>query len=345
MNLHDSLFKENMKTITLHDVDFEIYELCDYASTTLLEHQETLKTMMDKNQPPIEFIGFTGEYKNQYTSVVYTQGLKFYISPIKKIKQKIIKSNYTYVRIRSVVDSAYITEKVKTYASTNNYSLLEVGSFQKSKTLITLTCNNNHTFTKKFELIVEGKRCPLCHGPKSLPPTARNKNIQIMCDEIGYKFNGYILENGARSILDLTCSRNHSYHPLYYNFITNKYKCGECAVYDKSSYKCREILTHIEHMGYVVKSEHTFKNCKNILPLPFDFYLPELNMCIEYDGEQHFHVIDFWGGETALEKQKINDEIKNNYCIENGIHLLRIKYDIENYIDVVENFIKGVNDE
>ena len=38
--------------------------------------------------------------------------------------------------------------------------------------------------------------------------------------------------------------------------------------------------------------EKRFKDCKNIKPLPFDFYLPEKNICIEYDGEHHFKSID-----------------------------------------------------
>lgn len=58
--------------------------------------------------------------------------------------------------------------------------------------------------------------------------------------------------------------------------------------------------------------------------LVFDFYLPEQNLLIEYDGEQHFHEIrndryDFQG----LQKR---DVFKNNWCIENNIKLVRIPY-------------------
>ena len=47
---------------------------------------------------------------------------------------------------------------------------------------------------------------------------------------------------------------------------------------------------------------------------------------IEYDGRQHFEVVDIWGGEEGLKKIKINDNIKNNYCEKNGIPLLRISH-------------------
>ena len=61
-------------------------------------------------------------------------------------------------------------------------------------------------------------------------------------------------------------------------------------------------------------------NCQ----LVFDFYLPEQNLLIEYDGEQHFHEIkndryDFQG----LQKR---DTFKNNWCLENNIELVRIPY-------------------
>lgn len=72
-----------------------------------------------------------------------------------------------------------------------------------------------------------------------------------------------------------------------------------------------------------------FKNCKNIYSLPFDFYLPKHNVCIEYQGKQHFQSVDYFGGEEAFEKRKVNDGIKEKYCIENSITLIKIPYTID----------------
>jgi very-short-patch-repair endonuclease len=58
----------------------------------------------------------------------------------------------------------------------------------------------------------------------------------------------------------------------------------------------------------------------------FDFYLPDYNILIEYDGRQHFESVDLFGGQEGFERRKLNDEIKNKYCIKNGIHLLRISH-------------------
>ena len=69
--------------------------------------------------------------------------------------------------------------------------------------------------------------------------------------------------------------------------------------------------------------------------LPFDFYINKINSIIEYDGEHHFNPISGWGG---LEKFKItqeNDNIKNQYCIQNNISLLRIPY-TDNKEEIIE---------
>jgi very-short-patch-repair endonuclease len=57
-----------------------------------------------------------------------------------------------------------------------------------------------------------------------------------------------------------------------------------------------------------------------------DFYLPDYNAVIEYDGIQHYQPIETFGGEKAFKSTKIRDEIKNTYCRENGIKMIRISY-------------------
>ncbi len=69
-----------------------------------------------------------------------------------------------------------------------------------------------------------------------------------------------------------------------------------------------------------------FTDCRNKYPLPFDFYLPEYNTCIEFDGEQHFRPIKFFGGDEEFRYRQQNDEIKNNYCAEHHINLIRLPY-------------------
>lgn len=45
-----------------------------------------------------------------------------------------------------------------------------------------------------------------------------------------------------------------------------------------------------------------------------------------YDGKQHFEAITYFGGIKAFEENLIRDKIKNEYCKNNNIHLIRISY-------------------
>lgn len=98
--------------------------------------------------------------------------------------------------------------------------------------------------------------------------------------------------------------------------------CG-CISESVSEIYIRELLDELQ-VEYI--QEHRFDDCRNILTLPFDFYLPKYNTCIEYDGQQHFKVVDFFGGKEGFERRKHNDNIKTKYCEDKNISLLRLPY-------------------
>jgi hypothetical protein len=100
----------------------------------------------------------------------------------------------------------------------------------------------------------------------------------------------------------------------------------------------RDIVNILENRKIKYDREHYYEDCKNVNYLRFDFYLPDYNILIEYDGRQHFEVVDIWGGEKGLKKIKINDNIKNNYCEKNGIPLLRISH-FENVEDKLNEYL------
>jgi Zn finger protein HypA/HybF involved in hydrogenase expression len=84
-------------------------------------------------------------------------------------------------------------------------------------------------------------------------------------------------------------------------------------------------------------TSYSISDCKDINPLPFDFYLPNFNMLIEYDGIQHYEVNEFFGGEKGFNILNRHDEIKTQYCKDNKIELLRIPYwDFENINQILE---------
>ena len=73
--------------------------------------------------------------------------------------------------------------------------------------------------------------------------------------------------------------------------------------------------------------------------LPFDFYLPEHNICIEFNGIQHYQPSDFFGGYSEFKKRQKRDKIKIDYCNNSNIKLIAIKYN-ENIYDKLK-FLLG----
>lgn len=118
--------------------------------------------------------------------------------------------------------------------------------------------------------------------------------------------------------------------------------CPRC----RMSHGAVKIEQYLKNHNITYEREYRFDDCKNERPLPFDFFVPTLNMCIEYDGEQHFMPVRFGKNETDehVEKkfasQKVNDDIKTNYCHENNINLVRIPYtDFNNINEILDKHI------
>ncbi len=60
-----------------------------------------------------------------------------------------------------------------------------------------------------------------------------------------------------------------------------------------------------------------------------DIYVPSIRTAIEYQGIQHYHPVDFFGGEEALLQRKELDEQKRALCKENGVRLIEWGYDVQ----------------
>jgi len=99
----------------------------------------------------------------------------------------------------------------------------------------------------------------------------------------------------------------------------------------------REIKNLLNNNNILFETQKKFGKCKYKRILPFDFYLPKDNLCIEFDGEQHFKPIKHWGGQKDFKYRKKLDNIKNNFCKDNNIKLIRIKYN-ENIKEKLSKF-------
>lgn len=113
--------------------------------------------------------------------------------------------------------------------------------------------------------------------------------------------------------------------------------CKKCS----DSWGEKKVAKVLDEMGLKYRREHIFEDCKNVSYLRYDFYIPSLRTCIEFDGIQHTEPLEFFGGIKAFEKLKKNDALKQLYCEENFIDLIRIRHDrVGNISDILWEALK-----
>lgn len=86
------------------------------------------------------------------------------------------------------------------------------------------------------------------------------------------------------------------------------------------------IAHYLDKSAICYQTQKRFKDCKKKSYLPFDFYISKWNVCIEYQGEQHYRPVEAFGGESSFRECQENDEIKRSYCRKTGIKLIEIAY-------------------
>jgi very-short-patch-repair endonuclease len=228
----------------------------------------------------------------------------------------------------------YIDKKLE------NRKIKRIDNYIKGNVKIRFQCLDcdNIWLTKPTYIIHGETSCPKCYIRK-LTKTNFNIDKQLKNRKIK-RIDNYI--KGVIKIrfqcLNKKCKNIWSATP---SNILRGNGCPQCRL-SKGELKIKNILVK---NNIKFTKQKTFNKCKNKRKLRFDFYIHKLKLCIEFDGMQHFVIKPQWGGKKALKYTQTNDEIKNNYCINNGISLLRIPYtELKNIdtilIPIIEQYIK-----
>lgn len=196
-----------------------------------------------------------------------------------------------------------------------------------TKRISCICTKHNHSTHKTMQDILKGKGCYYC-------------GLEKLSEQQFLSLNDY-----QKKVFQ----KNPNIKVLNYNGIRNNAKfqcslCGEtwksCATSIRQCHNCmnyytgeKQISDFLDMFNIQYIQQYKFQDCKDKRPLPFDFYLPQNNICIEFDGEQHFKQRKGW---TDLKIIQSHDKIKTDFCKNNNIVLIRIPYweqdDLENYL-------------
>jgi hypothetical protein len=214
-----------------------------------------------------------------------------------------------------------------------DYSLVE---YKNNKSVVKIICPEHGVFEQIANYHLSGCGCKICGGT--------NEKTSECFIELSKSIHGDLYDyslveyKNNREKVKIICKRHGIFEQIPYSH-TGGSGCPSC--YESKGE--REVKKYLDSNNIVYESQKKFDNCLSInyINLRFDFYLPEKNICIEYDGEQHFRVHEYFGGEEGYKTLKQNDNLKNKFCLKNNIKLIRIPYyDFNKISDILDNEIK-----
>ena len=230
----------------------------------------------------------------------------------------------------------------------NDYELLEEYRGVKTKIdVMHVLCGNISRVTPDYLLHSKHLFCSYCAEPSGIKPTA-NRNFAVVYPDL-LKYWDYENNNippfeytpSTTKLVWWICENGHSFQKSIHNIIAH-FNCPYCpGMKSRGENQIKNIL-HNNHIRY--NHNHSFDDCRRnkFAKFKFDFYLLDKNLVIEYDGIEHFEAVD-WGWHknkelilSNFEDLKVRDSIKNDYCKNKNILMLRIPYwDFDN----IENIL------
>ena len=208
---------------------------------------------------------------------------------------------------------------IKLLEQTGEYELLS--EYKNNKTKVELL----HTKCGETFLVTPSKfttrdvRCPCVRRFKRW---TKDRFLKEMYNNMGDSFE---LVSDFKDIYSTVTVKHHTCGYSFNTIARNLVDSGSC-YYCNSSKGELLVQSILVDLGLTFHMEYRFDDCRNILPLPFDFYIPKYNLCIEYHGEQHYKDSGWFNSTEEFNGLQKRDRIKKQYCIDNDIDFLEIPY-------------------
>jgi hypothetical protein len=232
----------------------------------------------------------------------------------------------------------FILEARKIHGDLYDYSIIE---YKNNYTKIEIICKKHGGFNQVPYAHLRGQGCKKCHfeskrlGQKEFI----DRCIHVHNNKYDYK---YVKYTHCKNKIKIICPM----HGLFLQIADDHQRgigCQQC----KSSKGERIISQYLTNNKIKFITQKKFKSCVNVKELPFDFYLDDLDILIEFQGEQHFEPRTkgrMYGASNPHEeylKIKKNDNIKKDWCQVNGEKLIVIHYkDIKRIEEILDNELK-----
>lgn len=226
---------------------------------------------------------------------------------------------------------SFIKKAIKIYGDKYDYSLVD---YIDNRTKIKIICKEHGIFESTPNNHLRNRNCPKCRGYYKTTEDLIKEFVEIHKNKYDYSLVEYVDSSIKVSIV---CPKHGIFNQIPNSHLSGK-GCPKCSE-SKGERKIREYLEK-NNIKYI--PQHKFNNCRTKRPLPFDFYLTDYNIAIEYNGRQHYEPVSRFGGTDEFVNIQIRDNIKTQYCLDNKIKLIRIRYD-ENIIEKLFLILQSIS--
>lgn len=240
----------------------------------------------------------------------------------------------------------HLINKIEDLKSGEYVILSENFSYKDTVDMLHTKCNtifnpSIKNFTSKKGKNGKGTRCPKCSHQSYTYDISDVTNYLQKVTLGEYELLDKEYKNNKEKLKfrhNYLFCKNHEFEMTWNDFKNGGQRCPECNRLTRVSKQHKYIRNFFLKYNIKFEEEKTFDTCKNKKLLRFDFFLPKYNLLLEYDGEQHRK--EFSGDKEALKNQKINDEIKNNWVLENKEYsLMRLNSrNMETLADIMFNY-------
>jgi hypothetical protein len=303
------------------------------------------------------------EAKNKFYKVCKKKGfdvLGIYINSQTKIELKCKTCETKWTPTPSVIGNE--TNGCPTCSRKNsgvNISLMAAGRTNLAKREFEKYCNDKEIkilskyTTTKGRIDLECKKCGYKwnarisgvlynkSGCDSCVQSERKKitfeKIKSVCNKKQISINGKYINPKAK--IKLQCQFcEHKWATMADNILYSNSGCPACAFSKGEMF----ISIFLKEKGIEFIEQWKEHNCVYKRKLMYDFYLPTYNTVIEFHGKQHYEFVEFLHrSETRFEQQQERDQLKKQYCLDNGIAFLEIPFsEYENIEVILSNFLQ-----
>ena len=234
----------------------------------------------------------------------------------------------------------YISKARKVHGDFYDYSLFEYKAYHEK---VKIVCPIHGLFEQTVANHLSGFSCYLCSKDRSGMKHRSSQESFVEKSTVVHQ-NKYdyskVLYRDTNTKVIIVCPVHGDFHQDPKSHLRG-IGCPKC----RSSKGELRIRHFFNKYNICYTEQYRIKDCRNKRPLPFDFAVFEdeektkLKCLVEFDGGQHTKPVQHFGGEKKFTMLKKHDNIKNNFCKEKSIQLVRIP---QIAFDNIENILKTV---